>query len=264
MIYKQKLESIISDIERTRNSLVKELASLPDGNLNAEKYGETEYYRRRLPKKGNRKKVARKTITKETGLVALLVRKKYVEKAIKTADKDLEILQTTLKRYRPFDENSLMAEYVHEHPLLADCIYNNTDDSSEWASNYERQKDFYDDDLTSLSGDKTPMRSRGEIVIAEKLRQYSIPFRYECGIGIPDIPYVPDFTIRRPRDGKIFYWEHIGDVNDMKYMNRNKRKFEVYEEYGIVPWDNLIITYDLGNGGVNVPLIEGMIQAWLL
>ena len=99
---------------------------------------------------------------------------------------------------------------------------------------------------------------------AEKLRQYGIPFRYEATTGIPDLPYVPDFMIKRPRDGKIFYWEHFGDVNDEKYMKRNGRKLERYEEYGIVPWDNLIITYDFQDGGVNVPLIDGMIHAWLI
>jgi len=37
-----------------------------------------------------------------------------------------------------------------------------------------------------------------------------------------------------------------------------------YEEAGIVPWDNLIITYDTIEGGLRGDLIEAMIKCWLL
>ena len=47
-------------------------------------------------------------------------------------------------------------------------------------------------------------------------------------------------------------------------MRKNKAKFEDYERYGIVPWSNLIVTYDTPDGGVNVPLIDAMLKVWLL
>lgn len=264
MIYKQMLEGVYEELEKRRDDLKKELAELPDGNLNVEVHGDSEYYRLRIPRKGNMKKTVRKTITKDKALVMKLVRKKYVSEALSIIESDLPILSEMIKEYKPFDENSVMEKYVSMHPALADGIYKDVSDMDGWANHYNRQKDFFDSDLTSVSGDRTVMRSRGEILIAEKLRQYGIPFRYEASLEIPDLLYVPDFTIKRPQDGKIFYWEHFGDVMDEEYMNRNAMKVEMYERYGIVPWDNLIITYDFANGGVNVPLIEGMIHAWLL
>lgn len=264
MLYKQLLENVYHDLERVRKDLDAELKSLPEGSLNIDNRGHNEFYKIHLPKKGNRKKDIRKGITKDKALVSALVRKRYVENAVSILDSDIAMMEKMLKSYQPVDENSVMAEFVSRHPALADDIYRNVDETDTWASDYERQKDFYDDDRTSVAGDGTVMRSRGEIIIAEKLRQYNIPFRYEASLGIPDLAYVPDFTIKRPRDSKIFFWEHFGDVNDDAYMARNARKLERYEEYGIVPWDNLIVTYDLTNGGVNVPLIEAMISAWLL
>jgi hypothetical protein len=38
----------------------------------------------------------------------------------------------------------------------------------------------------------------------------------------------------------------------------------VYEEYGIVPWSNLILTYDDASGGIDVKLVDGLIRGWLL
>ena len=264
MIYKEQIKTILNEVERTRSELEQELAALPEGELFIVRHENGECYCERLPKKGNRKKERRFGITGDKEKTRALVRKKYVKKAVKIAEKDIEVLTKALDNYTPFDEQSIMTDFSRQHPRVAGYIYRDASELEEWAKNYERQKDFYDEDLTSVAGDGTLMRSRGEIVIAEKLRHYDIPYRYEASLGIPDLPYVPDFTIKRPRDGKIFYWEHFGDVNDREYMRRNDIKLDRYKEYNIVPWDNLIITYDFRENGVNVPLIEGMIHSWLL
>lgn len=264
MLNLEQLKAVRSDLERKREQLREEMKNLPGGELYIIRRGENNYYCQRFPKKGNRKKEVRRGITRDKALLKGLVRKRYVKEAISVVDADLEVIRGALNYFKPSDEISIMREFMLKHPELMDYVYKDATDYSEWAANYERQKDFYDDDLTSVAGDRTMMRSRGEIIIAEKLRQNGIPFRYEAALNIPDLSYVPDFTIRRPFDGKIFYWEHFGDVTDVKYMKRNELKLERYEEYGIVPWNNLIITYDFMDGGVNVPLIEGMIHAWLL
>ena len=75
---------------------------------------------------------------------------------------------------------------------------------------------------------------------------------------------MPDFTIIRARDGKIIYWEHCGMMDDPGYRARNKKKLKEYEEAGIVPWDNLIVTYDTIEGGLRGDLVEAMIKCWLL
>jgi hypothetical protein len=39
---------------------------------------------------------------------------------------------------------------------------------------------------------------------------------------------------------------------------------EEYEKFGIVPWDNLIITYGNSKSGIDGKMIESLIRAWLL
>ncbi len=75
---------------------------------------------------------------------------------------------------------------------------------------------------------------------------------------------MPDFTIKRPRDGRLIFWEHFGMVNDDRYMEGNRKKLTEYESVGIVPWENLIITYNQRDGGINEKLIDAMIHGWLL
>lgn len=48
------------------------------------------------------------------------------------------------------------------------------------------------------------------------------------------------------------------------YRFKNQQKLIDYEKAGIVPWDNLIVTYDMTGGGLQADLIEALIKSWLL
>lgn len=60
------------------------------------------------------------------------------------------------------------------------------------------------------------------------------------------------------------YWEHCGRTDDVPYMKRHKWKLAIYEKAGIVPWRNLIVTYDDENGGMNSRILEAEIAYKLL
>ena len=68
----------------------------------------------------------------------------------------------------------------------------------------------------------------------------------------------------RHKTGRILYWEHYGMMDIPKYNRQNKIKRAEYERFGIVPWDNLIITYDMSGGNIDAKIIDAMINGWLL
>ena len=49
-------------------------------------------------------------------------------------------------------------------------------------------------------------------------------------------------------------------IRDRKYMERHKRKLEIYERADIVPWKNLIVTYDDQYGNINMNVVESEIK----
>ena len=49
-------------------------------------------------------------------------------------------------------------------------------------------------------------------------------------------------------------------MSDPKYREYNTWKLGIYDEMGIVPWDNLIITYDAVDGAVNSAAIDAEIR----
>lgn len=264
MIYKCELDRMLTEMNEYRIDLEDELRHLPEGDFFSYKSRGVVNYCERLPATGNRKKERRIGVKSDPVRCNQLVRKKYVVSALDNIISNIDILRKASMQYRPFDENSIMKDFIEKHPDLTDGIYYGHASGIDWADAFEQQNDFHNKDLKSLSADGGKRRSLGEIIIGARLSHYGIPYRYEAGINHPDIPFVPDFTIRRPRDSKIIYWEHLGMVNDPDYISYNKNKFSVYEDYGIVPWDNLIVSYSQCDGGINEKLIDALINGWLL
>lgn len=265
MNYYYEFQRIRKELVERRDLLSDELSQLPKGELYCYKSRGTDCYAERIPVRGNTKKETRKGIKKDRDKLYQLVRKQYVSKAIGLLDKDLKAIDTLLRWYKPTDEGSVMQEFMDKHPELTEGIYySQTERMGRQDQENKDSGEFYKEGLKSTAADGSKRRSLGELVIGSRLDYYRIPYRFEAEIDHPDIPYVPDFTIIRPRDGKVIYWEHLGSVNDQEYLNHNKRKFDVYETYGIVPWDNLIISYSQSDYGINEKLIDGLIQGWLL
>ena len=53
-------------------------------------------------------------------------------------------------------------------------------------------------------------------------------------------------------------------MNQQNYIDSYHWKLDKFEKDGIVPWDNLILTYDDRFGNIDVNIIESEIQNKLL
>lgn len=113
----------------------------------------------------------------------------------------------------------------------------------------------------TLSGIK--VRSKSEATIADHLFLHNVPFVYEPAIIINQNTFYPDFLAERV-DGQLFYWEHFGLTNDEEYLQKMQTKLQAYKSVNIVPWNNLIVTYDALDGSIDVPRIVFEIESRLL
>ena len=264
MTYKWQLTNLLKIMTERRNDLIHELENLPEGILYIYVQDGRYYYSERFPKGGNRKKEHRIGISNDNDKILALVRKRYVQQALEALDQNLSNLEIVIEGYVPSDEASVMKDYIEKYPQLTEGLFYKQFDGKKWEEEFVPDNNFYKEDLRSISLKGVEMRSDGEIYITSRLDHYNIPHRFEASLNSPLIGRVPDFTIIRARDGKIIYWEHCGMMDDPGYRARNKKKLKEYEEAGIVPWDNLIVTYDTIEGGLRGDLVEAMIKCWLL
>ncbi len=108
------------------------------------------------------------------------------------------------------------------------------------------------------------VRSKSEAMIVKLLKQYQIPYRYECQLLLEDVELYPDFTILHPETGKLFYWEHFGWLDKADYVKNMHSKLQLYTSNNILPGINLITTYENQENPLTFKAIEFQIQQYLL
>ena len=162
---------------------------------------------------------------------------------------DLQQEQNALKKILTISSKLISkASEITESPLYRELLKNSflpiRRELSEWAKEpYEKNAEFPENlKFPSVSGNV--LRSKSETFIDQALFLKRIPYRYECALQLNDYIYYPDFTIRRPDDGEIIYWEHFGMMNDPSYARKAMNKLGVYNSHGLLVNKNLIATFE--------------------
>lgn len=133
-----------------------------------------------------------------------------------------------------------------------------------WTS-LEYQGKSFDESIPELYTSKDErVRSKSEVIIADLLARESIPYRYEYPIYLSGIGRIyPDFTVLNVRRRKEMYWEHLGMMDDPSYVENALKRITAYEQNGIFPGENLILTYETRQNPLNPKVIFLMIQHYL-
>lgn len=260
------LQKMLAKSEEKLKNANNELKHSPKGYLSIVKRGKAYSYFQVEVKDGRR---IRKSISKDDDCIVRLVRKAYIIEEIKLLKKNIAALSTFISRYGEPTVEAIIAGFPKGLARLPEKYRRVIVDESfscggmnrsqtEWMLRPYRQSAYMPEKKIHTTSRGLKVRSKSELLIAEKLYEHGVPFRYEQVIDIGGIEYAPDFTIMTP-DGRTVYWEHCGLPGNQEYMKRHKRKLESYEEVGIVPWENLIVTYDDENGILNLAIVESEI-----
>ncbi len=114
----------------------------------------------------------------------------------------------------------------------------------EWASQPFESTPKHPEQLIHKTASGKMVRSKSEVLIDMVLHTNRIPFRYESPLQFDHIIFYPDFTIRHPKTGQVFYWEHFGMADEPEYCRKMSSKLARYASHGIIPTINLITTYE--------------------
>ena len=146
------------------------------------------------------------------------------------------------------------AEEVYDtlHPLRKNCFvpFCLPDDLyvQNWVNASFSTKGVGDDVPEFFTDNGERVRSKSEVLIADKLKKLGIPYRYECELQLKNgIIIYPDFTVLNVRKRQIYYYEHLGMMDDPLYVQSVIQRFEWYRQNGIFLGVQLFVTWETRN-----------------
>lgn len=206
----------------------------------------------------SRPRYDRKTITDREPLIRQLARKEYLKNSNRLLTEELGRINTFLRECREPDADTVLKMLPKAYQNLPEkMFFRERHDATQWAQAKYEQNTYRPEEKIHRTLSGLRVRSKSELMIADKLELYELPFRYEAMIYFEQYSFSPDFMIMT-KDG-IVYWEHCGMMTNPHYKRNNEWKLRMYEKMGIVPWKNLIITYDTEDGGLDLRIIESEI-----
>lgn len=158
----------------------------------------------------------------------------------------------------------LLTEESEYQRLLAPYFKPVSQELTAWMNASYEQNPKYPENKIHKTPSGHLVRSKSEALIAMALYMHNIPFRYECALILNDVTMYPDFTIRHPRTGETYYWEHFGLMDNASYSQNAFTKMQIYTTNGIIPSIHLITTYENKQYPINAESIHAMIEKYFL
>ena len=240
----------------------KELSLLPAGQLTKRSERGNLCYVQLISDDSEGGRQRRIGITQRQDLIAGLARKRYLQISTAALQENIALLEKFMKRHKTLTPDEILQRLPAAYKSLPETIFfPERKSDAAWGNEVFQQSTHKAEERRHTTASGLKVRSKSEVIIADRLDFYRIPFRYEALLYIENETFSPDFTIQA---GKRFYWQHCGMVSDSRYMKEHKWKLSLYERAGIVPWKNLIVTYDDEYGNIDARIIEAEIKNKLL
>lgn len=256
---KEYLENMIISAQKQ----CEKLGDLPQHKIIVHKHcNKYQYYLRSDNKDGVGKYIPRS----QDKLIRQILQYEYLQKAIVIMQRELSIIYQYFDKAMPDRLIRLFEGMSEGRKIMINPI--ETDDKDyikQWLNVPYEGKEISDNTPEYFTNSMKRVRSKSEIIIANTLNKYNIPYRYEYPVSIKGIGTVyPDFTTLNVRKRKEIYWEHFGLIDDTRYRDIMMKKMCTYEENNIFAGDNLIVTMENTEHPLSVKDIERKIRKYLL
>ncbi|MGX8774077.1 MAG: hypothetical protein ACSW8G_03355 [Bacillota bacterium] len=272
MFFTSKIEEMLSYYDNLTKMYKSMLSNSPPGSLISQKNRDKEQFLRLYSENGRR---IRQGINRDEEMIRALARKEFARKSLQVLEPNVQVLQQALADVKPFNPDeilrsmgkgyvSLPEKYFFDRNQLAidlkmdDEIKARIERHRDWGNRPYEQSDFMTEFKRHTTSRGLKVRSKSEALICECCYKFNLPFRYEQVHLIGDKLIAPDLTFEDYwRD--FFFWEHLGMMDNPEYAERNFKKLERYYDAGLVPGDNLILSFDR-RGEMDMRIIDDIIR----
>ena len=250
--FKEAVAKRILWLEKVLRTKQESLENAPPGSVRISRKKRTNQFYLREDKTDLQGKYIPRSQLK---LARALCQKVYDQKIVLALQKEITYLQDFLKNYEEKNASKAFLDlpvirYKAADPLtLTDAEY-----VEKWLALEYRHKAFNPDTPPLFTENGKRVRSKSEVIIANALTNFNVPYRYEYPVVINRninrsmkkdlVTFHPDFCCLNVKTRKVYFWEHFGKMDDVEYAKRAVEKIYLYNDHGYEIGKNLIVTME--------------------
>lgn len=239
-MFYEKMKEEKARIEQRLQEIENALAKLPEGSFFCSKNGNSEKWYRSIH--GHQEYIPKD----EEAFAQQMALKKVLLCEREDLMRQLRPICAYLDHYEHVDCSK--TEALLKDPRYASLLRHHFEPTSrqlvQWMQEPYEQCPYYPEQRKHRVCEHLYVRSKSESIIATQLILHHIPFRYEAALWFSNHVIYPDFTLRHPRTGETFYWEHFGMVDQTDYYQKVIAKEQRYISQGILPHQHLLETFE--------------------
>ena len=251
---RKDLETRYELLSRSINDIEKKIRLFPEGWVSIRSRNDRYYYYLSGYNSDDK-------YLKDKEQIDTLLQKDYLKKVLRQAKRELSAIEKMSKLY-PYTLAEDVFDQLSEGRKSHIKPINVYDDAyaQKWMEAPYKRKPFKKDmpEFYTTKGER--VRSKSEIIIADRLRANGIPYRYECPLKVGKKIIHPDFTILRMSDRKILYHEHCGKMDDPKYIEDMLTRGKDYSLEDILLGDRLFYTFESDTTPLDVAMLDMLIK----
>ena len=191
-----------------------------------------------------------------------LAGKKYLSLLREDLQQEISAIDFYLRHHNPVGKKAeqLLTSNPAYAELLAPYFKPISQELHEWMNSPYEHNVLHPEKLVYKTSAGVCVRSKSEALIVMILYLKKIPFRYEALLQLGDTSYYPDFTIKHPETGEIYYWEHFGMMDIPEYARSAFSKMQIYANYGIISGINFITTFETREHPLELEMLERIVD----
>ena len=248
------LQNRIANLDRLISAKTASVASAPDGKL---KVFSIDGHTRYLIKNKEGKWVRINKSAADT-----LAQRKYDIAILRSAAKEKTILSRALNSYPdPCVEDVYSQLPQLRKPMVHPIRLSDDEFTADWLATPFKQKtdDTQNCIFKTKHGDM--VRSKSELIIANRLFELDIPYRYEAELRLGNTIIHPDFTILDIRRRREVYLEHCGRMDDPAYSSKVVKRVNLYIKNNILPGDRLFLSLESLDVPLNMEILDKILMS---
>lgn len=194
---------------------------------------------------------------KDQSLLNKLKKRRYISKGLRILQQRIKVIKEFLEKDTLYDPKTIEKQLPKQYRGLkgVNIFLDGDINIDDWinapyrTNSFPIQRPHYT--TTGLC-----TRSKSEAMIATRSDERKLLYRYDAELILGNKSVYPDFTFLDTKRRRVIYLEHLGKIDDERYMLRNLKKLEEYAQYGITLGDNLFITYESHNRPLSIRDID--------